>query len=104
VLAGASTRSRGEGAGWDSFEIQAGDGKAVAGLGLTAAGDRWGALYSWPVVSTAPLGGTARPNWPGIPDPPDLGISHGYKVGRYVDPPGGAVLLRYDVTGGFEYF
>ena len=56
------------------------------------------------IVSSAALGGTARPNWPGVPEPPSGGISHGYKVGRWADPPGGAALLRYDVTGGFEYW
>jgi len=57
------------------------------------------------IVSTAPLGGTARPNWPGVSQPPPGGISHGYRVMGDVEghPPGGAALLRYDVPGGFEY-
>jgi len=57
------------------------------------------------IVSSAALGGTARPNWPGIPEPPPGGISHGYKVSGWIIPdiPSGAALLRYDVPGGFEY-
>lgn len=56
------------------------------------------------IVSTAPLGGTTQPNWPGIP-PPEESFSHGYQVTGYISPviPDGAVLLRYDVAGGFEY-